>query len=185
MNAGFGPPKPKDAASYHVGADTQTEKGEKGGLDPRAANQGGLKFAPATYKQESFVVVPARKNPWIVKEHPDQISFRVGGVVGSTREFNTIYEYKWVGGETPTDRGGPAGETPKGKTPGSSSGGVSAKWEYKVLDIPVRLANGNDLEKKLAELGEEGWELTGVLIPPLPPNTSPTDIRFIFKRPKK
>jgi hypothetical protein len=185
MNAGFGPPRPKDAAAYRTGADTRTEKGETGGLDPRDKHQGGLKFAPATYTQESFVVVPGRKNPFNVKEHPDQISFRVGGVVGNTREFNTVYEYKWVDGEAPADRGGPGGETSTGKTPGSSSGGVGAKWEYKVLDIPLRLATGNDLERKLAELGEEGWELTGVFIPPLPPNTSPTDIRFIFKRPKK
>lgn len=188
INAGFLPPKPKDAAVYHVGADTRTEKGEKGGLDPRDPAQGGSKFAPATYRQESFVVVPARKNPTNVKEHPDQMSFRVGGLIGNSPEFNTIYEYKWMEGNAPEDRGPPAGETPPEKTPGSSSGSdtASGKWEYKILDIPLNQTfDIEKFQKTLSELGDEGWELVSVYIPPLPPNTSPTDIRLILKRPKK
>lgn len=188
INAGFLPPKPKDAAAFHVGADTRTEKGEKGGLDPRAADQGGAKFAPATYSIESFVAVPGRKNPTNVKEYPDQMSFRVGGVIGNTREFNTIYEYKWMDGPAPEDRGTPVGETPPGKTPDSSSGTATAsgKWEYKILDIPLNQTYDTEkFQKTLADLGDEGWELVSIYIPPLPPNTSPTDIRLVFKRPKK
>ena len=202
MNAGFGPPKPRDAAVYHVGADTRTENGEPGGLDVRDKRQGGPLFAPGQYKQESTVAVPGRGNPFNSKEHPDQISFRVGGVIGNTREFNTIYEYRWVAGAVPADRGGAAGEKPKppagGTTPpgtpgqpdsgkpGTADNGTSSRsWEYRVLDLAPADVFSDDFEKKLIGWGEEGWELVSVLMPPLPPNTSPTSIRLIFKRPKR
>lgn len=178
MNAGFQPPKPRDAAVYRVGADTRTEKGEPGGLDPRDSFQAGPKFPPATYTRESFVVVPGRANPWVVKENPDRISFRVGGCIGSTREFNTIYEYEWVVGAPPADRGGPAGEKPAAPTPGGTAG----RWEYRVLDLPADQVFGGQFEKKLADLGGEGWELVSALVPP---NSSPLSVRLVLKRPKK
>jgi hypothetical protein len=184
MNAGFQPPKPQGAAAYHVGGDTRTEKGEPGGLDPREKSQGGALFASGTYSRDSFVTVPGRKNAFNVKEHPDQISFRVGGAIGNSREFNTIYEYKWVEGAPPADRGGAAGEKPADK-PTGGAGAASGKWEYQVLDIPVDQALGERLIKRLAELGDAGWELTGVIVPPTTPNASPVSIRLILKRPKK
>lgn len=174
--AGFSPPKPKDAAVYHVNHQTVTEKGERGWLWP---GENGKKFEPGTYTRESFVVVPARQNPLITKEHPDQISFRVGGGANG-RQFNTIYEYKWVEGVPPADRGGPAGDKPKDKPPGVAGG----KWEYRVLDIPLDEALGPKLEKRLADLGNEGWELAGVIVTPAPANASPGSIRFVLKRPK-
>jgi len=211
INAGFGPPKPRDAAVFHVGADARTEDGEPGGLDVRDKRQGGLLFTPGDYKQESTVAVPGRNHRFISKEYPDQISFRVGGVIGNTREYNTIYEYRWVTGAVPADRGGAAGEKPKppsGSTgqpasPGQSGAGkpetgkpetgkpgtrdtgtASRSWEYRVLDLTPAELFSEDFEKRLANWGEEGWELVSVLTPPLPPNTSPTSLRLIFKRPK-
>ncbi|MBN9121614.1 MAG: DUF4177 domain-containing protein [Planctomycetes bacterium] len=179
INAGFQPPKPRDAAAYHVGADTRTEKGEPGGLDPRDPKQGGDKFAPSTYTRESFVVVPGRQNRFNAKEHPDQISFRVGGCVGNTREFNTIYEYRWVEGAPPADRGGAAGERPGDKAPAAGAG----KWEYRVLDVPAEQAFGAALVQKLTDLGDEGWELVAALVPPA--KDGPASVRLVFKRPKK
>lgn len=174
--AGFSPPKPKDSAIYHVNHQTVTEKGERGWLWP---GENGKTFEPGTYTRESSVVIPARQNPQIVKEHPDQISFRVGGGANG-RPFNVRYEYKWVEGAPPADRGA-AGEQPKDKPPVAGAG----KWEYQVLDLAPADVFGKPFEKKLAELGGEGWELVSALIPPLPPNTSPTSVRLVFKRPKK
>lgn len=202
INAGFGPPKPRDAAVYHVGADTRTENGEPGGLDVRDKRQGGPLFVPGQYKQESTVAVPGRGNPFNSKALPDQISFRVGGAIGNTREFNTIYEYRWVQGAVPADRGGAAGEAPKPPTgvagapgatgqpeagkPGTDQAGPGSRsWEYRVLDLSPAEIFSDAFEKKLAGWGEEGWELVSVLMPPLPPNTSPTSLRLVFKRPKR
>lgn len=172
--AGFSPPKPKDSAIYHVNHQTVTEKGDKGWLWP---GENGKTYEPGTYTRESFVVVPARQNPLIVKELPDQISFRVGGGANG-RGFNTIYEYKWVEGSPPADRGGPAGDKPKDKP----SAVVGGKWEYRVLDIPLDEALGAKLEKRLADLGDEGWEVAGVIAAP---NSTPPSIRFVLKRTKK
>ena len=202
MNAGFGPPKPRDAAVYHVGADTRTDTGEPGGLDVRDKRQGGLLFMPGDYKQESTVAVPGRGNRFNTRDHPDQISFRVGGAIGNTREFNTIYEYRWVAGAVPKDRGGAAGEKPKPPAAGTAPpggtgspdpgqpgadqpGAGSSSWEYRVLDLKPAEVFSDEFEQKLTGWGEEGWELVSVLMPPLPPNTSPTSIQLVFKRPKR
>lgn len=181
IDAGFNPPKPRDAAVYHVGADTRTEKGEKGGLDPRDPFQGGTKFGPATYKRESFVAVPGRKNVFNVKEHPDQISFRVGGVIGNAREFNTIYEYRWVEGAVPGDRGGAAGDKlAGGGKVAPPTPGVVGKWEYRTVDFSIDVVFGPELIERLTELGNDGWELAGMVA-----NTKSASVRMVFKRPRK
>ncbi len=95
---------------------------------------------------------------------------------------------------------GPAG-TGSGKTPGDgtttspgnvfpgttagSTPPVGGIWEYKVVDLPTRLAVGDGLQMKLAELGKDGWELASTIVPPLPPNTTVNEIRFVFKRAKR
>lgn len=176
--AGFSPPKPKDAAIFHVNHQTVTEKGEKGWLWP---GENGATFEPGTYSKESTVVVPARVNPLVVKEHPDQISFRVGGGANG-RQFNMRYEYKWVDGNPPKDRGGPAGEKPADKPTGGSPVTQTGTWEYRVVDVPLDEALGGKFEKRLTELGAEGWEVAGVIVPP---GNSPTAVRLVLKRPKK
>lgn len=179
IDAGFMPPMPTGNAAYERGGDTRTEKGERGWLFP---GEGGKKFEPGSYTKESTIVVPGRKNPQNVKEHPDQISFRVGIGVGNTRQCNTIYEYKWMEGVPPADRGGPAGQAPKDKPP--SGAAVSGKWEYRVLDLTPAEVFGDKFERKLTDLGNEGWELASVVVPPPQPNTSPTSVRLVFKRPR-
>jgi hypothetical protein len=181
IDAGFAPPKPTGNAALQRGGDTRTEKGERGWLFP---GEGGKKFEPGTYTRESFVVVPGRQNPFNVKEYPDQVSFRVGGGIGNTRQFNTIYEYKWVNGVPPADRGGLAGEKPKGQTPGNSPAGGSGRWEYSVLDLPIGQVFGDQFEKTLADLGGEGWELISVLVPPSR-DSSPVTVRLVLKRPRR
>lgn len=186
INAGFMPPKPTGAAAYHVGSDLRTEKGGPGGLSPRDADQGGPAFAPATYTRESVYVVPGRQTRFIVKDHPDRISFRVGGVVGSTREFNTIYEYKWVAGPPPADRGGPAGVTPKDKPAGGPAAGGptgGGRWEYRVLDLGLADVFGEGFERRLTDLGNDGWELVGVVSPPAAGGQQ--TVRLILKRPRR
>ncbi|QDU24129.1 hypothetical protein [Urbifossiella limnaea] len=177
LDAGFAPPKPTGSAVYHRGGDTRTEKGERGVLWPGA---GGKTFEPGTYTKESTVAVPGRNNPWMVKEHPGQISFRVGGGVGNTRQFNTIYEYKWVEGVAPADRGGPAGDKSKDKSPGANVG----RWEYRVLNLPLDQALGERLEGRLTELGNDGWELAGVILPPAAAGPQAA-VRLVLKRPRR
>lgn len=72
-----------------------------------------------------------------------------------------------------------AGERPKDRPKGEPPGGAG-KWEYRVLDVPLDEALGPKLEKRLADLGGEGWELAGVIVPPAPAAA----VRFVLKRPK-
>lgn len=70
------------------------------------------------------------------------------------------------------------------------------QWEYHILTAQS-LDDLDELDTNLARLGEEGWELTGVIPPlPAPPPAPPTDNmagsftfhplwwRLIFKRRK-
>jgi hypothetical protein len=52
------------------------------------------------------VLVP-RKGAYEDPKRPGRISFRAGGVYSFG--WNTRYEYVWVEGAPPADRGGPAG----------------------------------------------------------------------------
>lgn len=69
---------------------------------------------------------------------------------------------------------------PTGTTPGPASPG---KWEYRVLDLPADQAFGDQLQKKLNELGGEGWEVVGLLTPPAPKEGTPS-VRLVLKKPK-
>lgn len=51
------------------------------------------------------------------------------------------------------------------------------RWEYKVVDLPSG-TSATDLEKRLAELGTEGWECFSII--PSPENTRAT----LKRRPK-
>jgi len=70
---------------------------------------------------------------------------------------------------------------PIGMSPGTASSG---KWEYRVLDLPTDQVFGDQLQKKLTELGEEGWEVISILNSPTPKNSSPPTVRLVLKKPK-
>lgn len=69
---------------------------------------------------------------------------------------------------------------PTGTPPGTASSG---KWEYRVLDLSADQVFGDQFQKKLTELGEDGWELVSVLTPPTPKGGSP-GARLVLKKPK-
>lgn len=99
FDAGFGIPKPTNYDQYRYGGDTQMPGGGRGNL--QLGGEFGV-HGQGVHVKESFIVVPS-KTAWQVPEHPGRISFRAGGNYGFG--WNTRYEYVWVEGEPPADRG--------------------------------------------------------------------------------
>lgn len=75
-----------------------------------------------------------------------------------------------------------AGAKPLPPAAGGGAPGAGA-WEHKVLDLPAAEAFGAGFEKRLNELGAEGWEAVGVVVPPAPKDAGA--VRLVLKRPKR
>jgi hypothetical protein len=104
FDAGFGPSMPTTSGQYDSGGDAQVPGGGRGTL------QRGGEFGvhgQGHFAKDSFVLVP-REGAYEDPKRPGRISFRAGGVYSFG--WNTRYEYVWMGGAPPADRGGPAGQ---------------------------------------------------------------------------
>ena len=115
FDAGFGFPKPVTSDQYRSGGDTRKADGSRGNIH---LGEGGKHYDPGTYTAESFIVVPP-KGAYEVKEHPGRISFRAGGTYSFG--WNTRYEYAWVDGTPPAERGSTGGTSGTAAAPGSQS----------------------------------------------------------------
>jgi hypothetical protein len=115
FDAGFGFPKPVGYDQYRQGGDTRKADGSRGNIH---LGEFGRHYESGTYTAESFIVIPP-KGAYESKEYPGRISFRAGG--SYSFGWNTRYEYAWVDGAPPVDRGSAAGAGGTTAAPGSQS----------------------------------------------------------------
>jgi hypothetical protein len=157
FDAGFGPSMPTTSGQYDNGGDTQVPGGGRGTL------QRGGEFGvhgQGHFTKDSFVLVP-RKGAYEDPKRPGRISFRAGGVYSFG--WNTRYEYVWMDGAPPADRGGPAGGAASHGTPvGQPMGGDPALggWSWSAPGWTVILrADGRVDSYSAAERNVGTWKL--------------------------
>ena len=157
FDAGFGPSMPTTSGQYDSGGDTLVPGGGRGTL------QRGGEFGvhgQGHFTKDSFVLVP-RKGAYEDPKRPGRISFRAGGVYSFG--WNTRYEYVWMDGAPPADRGGPAGGAASHGTPvGQPMGGDPALggWSWSAPGWTVILrADGRVDSYSAAERNVGTWKL--------------------------